>query len=167
MALTVYPAEPADSYCTVAFATQYFADRGNAAWAALASDTVREQFLRKSADYMTEQYRTRWAGSRVSVTQNLDWPRYDVPMKDSPGWYYYPSDAVPVEIQRACAEFALRASAGELTVDVGRLKSKTRVGPIEVEYVAGSSAQTRYTAVDNLLAPFLKGGGGQIPVVRC
>lgn len=39
----------AESYCTVAFATTYHSDRGNAAWAALASDTVREQLLRPAA----------------------------------------------------------------------------------------------------------------------
>lgn len=162
----------AESYINVADATTYHAARGNAAWAALASDTVREQMLRKATDYMEQAYRLRWAGTRLTSTQALSWPRYDVPQKDAPGGYgpwpaYYPQDEVPVAVANACAELALRAAADDLAPDVGRLKSRTKVGPIEVEYVAGSPAYTRFRAVDNMLAPFLGSGGGlNMPVVR-
>lgn len=157
----------AESYISVADATAYFAARGDATWAALASDTVREQLLRKATDYMAGTYAGRWAGMRVTTTQALDWPRAWVPNRDAPSGYrsssaYYPSTSVPTAVARACAELAVRASADDLQPDVGaQVKSET-VGPISVVYADGARQADLYKAIDNALAPFLKFGGGQV-----
>lgn len=154
----------AEGLITVAAATTYHAARGNAAWAALASDTVREQLIRKATDYMQQVYRTRWAGTRVTTTQALDWPRYNVPMVDGPGAgcsvSYYPSDIVPTEVARACAELALKAATGPLIPDEAQAIKRKKVGPVEIEYQDYSRATKTYRAMDNLLAPLLSGQGG-------
>ena len=165
----------AESYISVADATTYQADRGNAAWAAVASDTVREQLLRKATDFMVEQYRTRWAGGRVLTTQALDWPRYQVPRLDvygSSGFgfagygLYYPSDEVPEAVRRACAEFALRAIDGDLGPDLSAPVIREKVGPIEVQYAEGARQEVRYSAIDKLLEPFLLGSESLVRVQR-
>ncbi|MBT2333619.1 hypothetical protein J7E49_06840 [Variovorax paradoxus] len=162
----------AESYCSVAFATTYHAARGNAAWGALATDALREQALRRATDFMVEVYRSQWAGTRLTVAQALDWPRYDVPMRDAPGGYgswpaFYPQDDVPVAVQRACAELALRAASVPLAPDVGAQVTEKKVGPIEIKYAEGTRQSTFFRAADLLLRPFLiNGGGSMIPVVR-
>lgn len=160
-----------ESYCSVAFATAYHAARGNAAWAALASDTVREQALRLATDYMEEVYRLHWKGYRFTEAQALAWPREEVQRADYTflnQYSFYPTDSVPVEVQNACASLALRASAGELAPDIDRATIREKVGPIEVEYDKAAPLYVRFRAVDNLLAPFLKtvAGGASRMLVR-
>lgn len=161
----------AESYCTVAFATTYHSDRGNAAWAALASDAIREQLLRKATEYMVGAYRSRWAGERVTTTQALDWPRRYVPIRDAPGGYglspsYYATDAVPTPVQRACAELALIANDGALAPTLTRAAIRKKVGPLEVEYDTNSPEAPRYRAVDQTLSPYLAFGGSSVRLTR-
>lgn len=156
----------AESYISVADADTYFTARGNATWAALTTEQ-KEQALRAATDYMQGMFAGQWAGQRYSVAQALDWPRAYVPIKDAPAsGSYYESDEVPAAIGRACAEYAVRASAGSLLGDIGaQVKSET-VGPISVTYADGARQNSRYTAVENMLWPFLSGGRGQIKVER-
>lgn len=157
----------AESYCSVAAATTYHADMGNAAWAALASDTVREQMLRRATVYMRQVYRQRWAGTRRHDAQALDWPRLQVPKLDFGfALNYYDPDSVPEDVANACAELALRASVASLLGDLGQQKVKTKVGPIETEYAAQSPQIKRYPAVDAMLAPYMARGGDSVRVVR-
>lgn len=160
----------AESYISVADATTYHASRGNVAWASVASDTVREQLLRKATDYMAV-YRDRWAGWRVSTMQALDWPRYEVPIKDASLlgqslMAYYPSNAVPVAVARACAELALRAIDGDLAVDLDPPVIEETIGPITTKYAEGAPQQKRFPAIDAMLLPFMTGGAGSLKVVR-
>ena len=146
----------AESYISVADASTYHTARGNAAWAALASDTVREQCLRKATDYMEQVYRSRWQGCRVGETQALSWPRYDIEVEG----YAVDSDIVPTEIKNACAELALKASAAELNPDLTQGVLSETVGSISVTYDKASPQFTRYKAIDAILSPYLKAGGG-------
>jgi hypothetical protein len=158
-----------ESYISVADADTYFSARGFATWATMSTGE-KEQALRRGTDYMQEMYRTRWAGVRMTATQALDWPRYDVPMRDAPGGYawpaYYPVDAVPAIVARACAELAYRAAHGELAPDVDREKLRVKVGPIETEYSRHAVPYKRFRAVDALLAPLFAFNGGSVGVVR-
>lgn len=161
----------AESYISVADATAYHAARGNAAWAALVSDTVREQLLRKATEYIEQIYRDQWAGYRMTAQQALSWPRYAVPIKDAPGGYaslpsYYPDKTVPAQVAQACAALALKASSGELAPDLERAVVREKIGPIETEYDRQSPQNRRYIAIERMLAPFLKSGGGSISLVR-
>lgn len=153
----------AETFISVADASSYHSDRGNAAWAALASDALREQALRRATDYLEQVYGLKWKGKRTKHTQALSWPRYDV----CANGFDVDSDVVPVAVQRACAEMALKAAAGELAPDVGRLAKREKVDVLEVEYESGAVPYVRYRAVDNLLAPYLESvGGGSVKAYR-
>ena len=161
----------AESYCSVATASAYHAARGNADWATIASDTVREQCLRKATDYMAV-FRTRWDGYRKTSVQALDWPRYMVPMKDSYlygefGAAYYDDDIVPAAVQNACAELALKVAQGtDLTPDLSPPVVREKVGPLETEYLPGARQTTRYFGVESMLAPFFCGSTSSMKVSR-
>lgn len=150
----------AESYCAVVDASAYHAARGNAAWAALASDTVREQYLRRATDYMEQVYRSRWLGYRNTTTQALSWPRSQVPFPDGGVYAYYANDAVPTEVKNACAELALKAAAGELAPDIEQRVKREKVDVLEVEYAETGPQYAQYRAIDNLLAPLLSSVGG-------
>jgi hypothetical protein len=165
----------AESFCSVSFADTYLGNFGYALWATM-STTEKEQALRRATLYMQQVYRMRWAGDRVTTTQALDWPRVGVPRRDVGSWgawgYYggfaseYASNVVPAEVQQACAKMAYKAAAGDLSPDLSQAKTRVKVGPIETEYAAGSTQYVRYREIDNLLSPFMKMGGGMIPVSR-
>ena len=161
----------AEAYCTVAEASTFHSNIGNVAWAALASDTIREQCLRKATQYMLQRYRPKWAGWRKTTTQSLDWPRYNVPIKDAPVLYggstsYYDDASVPQAVKDACASLALRAATATLFADESRTASSETVGPISVTYDAYSGQAVRYKEIDTMLHPYMKSGGGQVPMVR-
>jgi hypothetical protein len=161
----------AESFISVADATAYHAARGNDAWAALASDAEREKYLRRATDYMEEVYRDMWAGYRRTVTQALCWPRYMVPIKDSPGGYaslpsYYPDDSVPKLVARACAALALKAITGDLEPDLDAQVKRKSVGPLDVEYYEKPMQPKRPRAVDEMLQPFFLMDGLNISLVR-
>lgn len=152
----------AESLITVADADTYFTGRGITNWATL-STTEKEQALRRATDYMEQVYGLKWKGARTTDTQALSWPRYDV----CANGFDVASDVVPVVVQRGCAELALKAAAGELAPDVGRLTKRETVDVITVEYETGAAPYTRYRAVDNMLAPYLESvGGGSVKAYR-
>jgi hypothetical protein len=146
----------AESYISVADASTYHTARGNTAWAALATDALREAALRRATDYMRQAYRSRWQGYKVNEDQALDWPRYDVEVEG----YAVDSDIVPTEIKNACAELALRASAADLNPDLTQGVLSEQVGSIQVTYDKASPQFTRHRAIDAILSPYLKAGGG-------
>lgn len=153
----------AESYCSVAAASTYHADRGNAAWAALASDALREQALRKATDYMLQKYRTSWKGVRQVFNQALDWPRLNV-MVDEYRWVLM--NTVPNEVIHACAELALKAATAELNPDLSQQILQQTVGPISTTYSESSPQSKRYASIDMMLRPLLTGSSISHQVVR-
>jgi len=141
----------AESYISVADTTTYFSVRGNTTWAAIATDALREAYLRNATEYMIQVYRERWEGVRYTEDQALDWPRQGV-VRDS---WQVDIDEIPVEVQRACAELALKASTGELAPDLTQGVVREKVDVIEVEYDKSSPQYTRYRSVDAMLKPYL------------
>jgi hypothetical protein len=163
----------AESYISVADASTYHSNRGNAAWAALASDAVREQNLRKATDYMVQCYRSAWKGVRVGVVQALDWPRFNVYSDESLvgamfvfDRFLIASNVVPVEVQRACAELALKASAGELNPDLEQGVVSETVGPISTTYNVSTPQYKRFRAIDMMLHVLLESNGVCVSVGR-
>jgi hypothetical protein len=155
----------AESYISVASASIYFSARGNTLW---PSDVPTcEAALRLATDYMLGLYRMRWDGFRTSQTQALDWPRSFVPRPDLVGGYYgypnyYATNVVPIEVQQACAELALRYIVnGDLAPDIAHedVTTSVKVGPIEIQYAPGASPLVTFTAVNRKLAPFFGTGG--------
>ena len=153
-----------ESYISVADASSYHTARGNTAWAALATDALREAALRRATDYMRQAYRSRWQGYKVNEDQALDWPRYGVEVEG----YAVDSDIVPTEVKNACAELALRASAAELNPDLTQGVLSEQVGSIQVTYDKASPQFTRYRAIDAVISPYLlaNGGGCSMGVIR-
>lgn len=141
----------ADSYISLDDADIYHENRANTAWAALDDDD-KEAALRSATEYMDAAY--AWVGARMQATQALGWPRFGVVVDGVD----IASDAVPVAIQRACAELALRASTAALAPDVARVKLREKVGPIEVEYANGSP-YTSFRQIDLMLQGYTVGGG--------
>jgi hypothetical protein len=150
-----------ESYISVADANIYHANRGNTSWADL-DNSVKEQLLRKSTDYMVARYRTLWRGYRKTATQALDFPRsfcYLEPfVYGAIGAYPFLLDdnVVPNEVKNACAELALKANDGALMVDVGQTVIREKVDVIEVEYDKFSPTQTRYSQIDAMLSTLLQ-----------
>jgi hypothetical protein len=162
----------AESYASVADADAYMAARNLTLWAdAGFTATEKEAVLRRATDFMEQSYRLRWAGVRNSDTQALAWPRYLVPKPDASLGYgvaYYPTDAVPPEVKRACLELAWRAAFADLAPDLGQEVTSKSVGPIKIDYRPGSPQAKRFAAVIELLAPLFAtaSGGGSIRVAR-
>lgn len=145
----------AESYISVADAGTYHSNRGNTAWAALSSDTVREQYLRKATDYMMAMYRNSWQGWRVDDEQALDWPRYGCVVDG----ISVDDDIVPTPIKNACAELALKVASGDLYADQTRGTISETVGPISVTYDVNTPQRVRYSFVEAIIAPFLSATG--------
>jgi len=142
----------------------YTADQGAANPTVAASDILREQWLRKGTEFMIQAYTDRWQGERVyPLVQALDWPRQGVIVNG----VSIENDVVPETVKRACAEMALRAAAGSLLDDLTQGVTSEQVGSISVTYDKTSNRKIRYSAVEQMLAPYLKSGGGiSIGLVR-
>jgi hypothetical protein len=140
-----------------------------------------EEALRRATDYLTQIYRLRWKGSRVTVDQALDWPRAYVERSDLKpqgsfsndflyGIYTYPDNVIPNEVKNACIELALKAAAGELSPDIaptGNVIAESVSGAVAVQYSDKSTPRfVVYRAIDNILAPLLKGAGTNFTVSR-
>lgn len=151
----------AESYASVSDADTYQAARGRTLWAALSTNE-KEQALRRATDWMLQEYRDRWQGTRMTETQALDWPRYDVCLDG----YWVATDTVPKEVVRACIEMAFRAASGDLLKDQGAQVQSKSVGPISVTYAQGARQNVKYAAVDSMLRGLLSGGGVGIKLVR-
>lgn len=151
----------AESYISAAGADTYHGNFGNTAWALLDTPT-KEGNLRKATAYLQQAYRFRWKGTRAGTSQALDWPRFGVYVEDVAFAglpYYVGTNVVPVEVQQACAELALKALAGPLAPDLERATAMEKVGSIQVEYVPGGPQYTRYRAIDLMLRPYLDQSG--------
>jgi hypothetical protein len=170
MALTVETGAglaAADSYLSVADADTYHAAHGTAeaSWVDLDTE-VKEQCLRRATQYLVQMYRRRWKGVRMTATQALDWPRgyvyTEAFLHGAVGAYPYlvPDDIVPPEVEKACAELALRANTSELAPDVSPAVKSEQVGPIKIEYADGAAASVTYPSVERLIAPLLNDAGG-------
>lgn len=173
-----------ESYISVADADTYHTNRNpDSAWLNLGT-TEKEAALRRATDFMVQRYRQRWKGMRVKLAQALDWPRAGAQLEDfyepqfdpRPSYfsglaYLIPEDVVPVEVQRACAELALRSvdsalAPADLAPDIDRLTIREQVGPISVEYDRAAAPTKRYQAVDMMLAPLLKPSGAMHQLQR-
>jgi hypothetical protein len=145
----------AESYCTVAFADEYHAARGNAAWAAL-SPLGKEIALRKATDFMLSNFGSRWVGTRATALQALDWPRAYVPALDgSVAGEFLFSTVIPVSVQRACAYYAdpaitaLVASAGAVSI------KEKKLGPATFKYTSDDRAARALDVGAQMLLPFM------------
>ena len=153
-----------ESYASVAYFLSYHAARGNISAAEMTTAEI-EASLRKATDYMTQKYRNSWSGYRRFITQALDWPRIEIVIDT---YHYLDYSIVPVEVQNACCELALKSFTANLLPDTTQAKISTTVGQISVTYDKNSRQGMRYSAVDALLQPYLSGlsRGANMRLVR-
>ncbi len=98
-----------NTYADVAFADAYFSDRNNTTWSA-ASETLKQAALIRATDYLDGTF--CFIGTRKTSEQSLEWPRDNA--VDSLGNDFA---AVPTNLKRACAEYALRELSIRLSPD--------------------------------------------------
>jgi hypothetical protein len=159
-----------DFYGTVAAADAYHAARANTAWA--GDDVAKQAALIRASVYIDGRYRKLLASG---VWQSLfpgvktegrgqarEWPRT--------GAFDYegnsiPADQVPIEVEQATYEAALRelVEPGSLSPDyvASSTVKRQKVGPIEEEFavsvgVDGASAvRPVISIIDEMIAPLL------------
>lgn len=155
--LDVTPGSPtADSYGSLAGAAAYHAARGNAAWT--GDDEDLEAALRRATLAIDWLYQERFPGTRTNGrSQALQWPRTGVVDREG---YSVPSDAIPVEIERATYEAALveLLSAGSFSTPEstsGSVISET-IGDISITYASPQTGSApSYPAIDGILSSLL------------
>lgn len=121
----------ANAYISAAFADTYFLDRGNATWAAVATSALKEEAIVRATDYLDKRFGIRFKGVKQSSDQGLEWPRAGA--VDNDGYVF---DDVPRNLEKATAEYALRALSATLAPDnsnAGVKITRKKVGPIETE----------------------------------
>src|SRR5215217_9783086 len=125
-----------ETYISVDDCDLYHTNRLNDSWSD-GTDDEKEAALRRAMAYLEGHYGPRYTGTRrYGREQALMWPRSGA--TDSEGWVI-DIDVVPIEVERATAEAALRelAEPGFLSPDVttgaaGQItREKKVVGPIE------------------------------------
>lgn len=157
----------AESYISVLDANTYHTNRNNGDWAE-AETSEKEAALRKATDYMLQVCRTRWQGWKVSETQALDWPRNSVYVDQTINYnnqitaHLIPNNVVPLEVKKACAEYALKALSGDLFADLTQSITREQVDKISVDYDKFSPQSVRYVAIEAMLAPFFQATNSQL-----
>ncbi|WP_062390939.1 DnaT-like ssDNA-binding protein [Pseudomonas abietaniphila] len=157
-------------YGTVAAADAYHAARANIAWT--GDDAAKQAALIRASAYIDGKYQAqtncgRWESLFSGVktggrAQSLQWPRTGA--TDNEG-HAIPPDEVPIEIEQAAYEAALReiVTPGSLSPDyvASQAVKREKVGPLETEYAVrdaasgATSVRPIITLIDELLAPLL------------
>ena len=156
-----------NAYASEAYIDTYHADRGQTAWefsdaaGAVAITTAqKEAAIIRATDHIDRVYGTRFKGYKTTDAQGLQWPR-----TGAYGPNGYLLTQIPTQLQKATAEYALRALLyGVLTPDPPPkgprqdmeqggdlpeyeqgtgpiISNKEKIGPIETEVTR--SAPTR------------------------
>lgn len=150
----------ANSLCTVEVADAYFTERGIAAWT--GSTPNKQMALVRGTDYLEARWGLRFKGVRQFDAQALSFPRL----------YIGNDSLVPAAVQRAVAEYGVRALTKTLDPDpttdarampVKRLRERIE-GAIdtEVEYATPAASAPSFPQADRLVAPFLVRSGGVV-----
>lgn len=157
--------EEANAYIDVAFADGYFTDRAITAWT--GDEAVKQAAIIKATDYIDTVFGGRFLGVKFTDAQALEFPRYSAcAVPEAPV-------ALPVTLQKACAEYALRALSNALLTDPEvdasglQVMSKTEtVGPIteQVSFfnAGGIEITQNYPAADLLLKKLMRTSGTSI-----
>lgn len=144
----------ANSFIDTTYADGFHAVRGNAAW--VGTLTAKEAALAKAFDYLCNEKRYRYRGTRTTAIQRAPFPRTGCSERGGPT--LGPTD-IPWRVKDAQAILALIALAGDLevTLDRGGAVASESVGPISTSYFAGANPERVHTGADGLLEPLLWG----------
>lgn len=137
-----------------------YCDARGVSYAGKTDDEITQALVRASS-YIDGAYRASFPGYKTGRREQvLEWPRTNATDGAANS---LPSDEVPVEIENATYEGAIRelASPGSLAPDVeaggGGIK-REKVGPIETEYFSNGSTTATFTAIRQALGGLLRVG---------
>jgi len=143
----------ANAYCDLAFAEQYQLDRPavGTTWSAATADQKNASILwaTKLMDALWI-----WEGFPTDAIQALLWPRHGILKLN--GWEYVDIHTIPVELQRATAEYARQLLASDLagTSDIETLKiTSMKAGPVAFSFGSGVTAKPVPDTVFTLIPP--------------
>ena len=160
----------ANSYISSAFADTWHANHGNVAWAAIATQDLKEQAILRAMNILESKYLGVWKGWRYNVTQALSWPRIYVQRVDTPQNFpmYWPPSVLPTILLNTVAELALRANEYELVPDLERRVDTEKLAGMEIDYNKFTPQTKRYPLIDLMLAPLLTyvPSSGHVRLVR-
>jgi hypothetical protein len=155
----------ADSYLSVADADTYHTNHsGSTDWSGAAT-AVKEKSLRLATQYLNIRFNGLWKGYKATDLQALAWPRVLADKEDVYDAAYYDSESLPIVLENATAELALRVVQGDtLYADIskpGTIKRKrVKTGPIETEteYAGGYNQVKKYPLIEGLIKPLISIG---------
>ena len=96
-----------NAYVSVASVDAHHADRNNTAWTDFTTPEKEASIIRAS-DYIDKRFGRRFRGLRKTKEQGLEWPRLDA--FDDDGYLLSGTDNIPRQVEKAAAEYALRAA---------------------------------------------------------
>ncbi|RKX23984.1 MAG: hypothetical protein DRP45_09205 [Candidatus Zixiibacteriota bacterium] len=158
----------ANAYIDVANFKAYHDDRGNVYTVLLPTDPDIEKAIIKATDYIETRWACSFKGKKEfpDNPQGLSWPRLNVVDLDGED-----ITGVPLLIEKATAEYALRVASASLAPDPtiddsNRPVTMEKVGPIETKFSDGTFIQKwrDYPAVDALIKPLIIGGGQRFTI---
>lgn len=130
----------ANSYVDVAFADNYFTDRGNTEWAAFTL-SKKQNLLVRATDYADRNY--RYLGDIIQDSQPLLFPRQNIYGRISGRNYI---GTIPFCLKQAVCELALRANTADLSPDVTQ-------PPVLSHMEKATVVEERYTYMNTFFAP--------------
>jgi hypothetical protein len=155
MALTV----GTDTYATLVEALAYTQARPalTTGWAAIATDDLREAYMREAAIYLDQSY--SWKGVLADFSQSMAWPRYGVVDREKREL----AATVPQVVKDAQCELAALAASNPLVnnYDTGDIES-IKAGEVSIKFLKGQRASEgeRFAWIDRLLNGLYTGRTG-------
>lgn len=136
-----------NSLTSLEYADEYFDDRSSALWT--GTDAAKQGALIRATDYIDGRFSARYKDEVLDATE------------------------IPIKLQRACCEYAVRALNSSLAPDpsidasgYSVVNTHKKLGPLEKDFQVVGSMSIKmfkpYPAADMLIAPFLKPSSNQV-----
>ena len=166
----------ANSYVSVAFAKNYFLERGITTFDDLFDEDIKASLI-LATDYIEMRFGSQFKGLKFDADQALSFPMVSYLGEAIDKFLYDTVDPtleigveIPVKVQRACCEYALRSRTTPLIKDVlsdSVVSQRVKIGQIEKETNFASNskrpeAYNSFPSADLLLRPYLKSSSGVI-----
>jgi hypothetical protein len=135
----------ANAYVSQAYVDTHHADRNNTRWTDFTTPEKEASIIR-ATDYIDKRFGRQFLGIRRQKEQGLEWPRLDA--FDNDGFLLTDVDEVPRQLEKACAEYALRAAiCGVLAPDplppVPKQSMETGAGERDTNVITGEVVRSR------------------------
>lgn len=158
----------ADSFVELAEIASFASARGYT-WPNSASESVQEQAARRAADYLRNERRFAYKGTRKTALQTLPYPRTGVVER---GGLSISDSVIPWRLKEAQCRLTIRIVAFYTTVGLldlqpdlargGRIQSTT-VDVISTTYFDDAPSETQLVDIMGVLEPLLKDRMSQDP----